>query len=215
MVPSCDYKRAHDGDEGPNTGGMGCYSPPGFFNAAMAQLATDTVIKPVVHAMASDGCPFTGVIYAGLMVSDDSIHVLEFNARFGDPETQVILPRLETDLADVLQSCAEGTLASDSLRWMQDCSVAVVLASGGYPGHYETGRPIAGLDATGPGVAVFHAGTRHDNSGRVVTDGGRVLNVVATGETMAQARERAYAGVTRLSFDGMMYRSDIALREVM
>jgi len=214
MVPSCDYKRAYDGDLGPNTGGMGCYSPPGFFDAAMVRRATDTVIKPVVRAMADEGRMYRGVIYAGLMVSDDSVHVLEFNARFGDPETQVILPRLESDLVDVLGACVAGTLAPETIRWNQECSVGVVMASGGYPGQYEKGKVITGLDRVGSGVAVFHAGTRLDDSGRTVTDGGRVLNVVATGETMAEARERAYDGVAMISFADMMYRTDIALREV-
>jgi len=214
MVPSCDYKRAHDDDQGQNTGGMGCYSPPGFFDAAMVRRATDTVIKPVVRAMADEGRMYRGVIYAGLMVSDDSVHVLEFNARFGDPETQVILPRLESDLVDVLGACVAGTLAPETIRWNQECSVGVVMASGGYPGQYEKGKVITGLDRVGSGVAVFHAGTRLDDSGRTVTDGGRVLNVVATGETMAEARERAYDGVAMISFADMMYRTDIALREV-
>ncbi len=215
MVPSCDYKRAHDGDQGPNTGGMGCYSPPGFFDADLVRQATDTVILPVVRAMAALGCTYKGVLYAGLMVDGDSIRVLEFNARFGDPETQVILPRLDSDLLEVLLSCHDGALEPSSLHWKVGCSVGVVVASGGYPGHYEKGRVIGGLHDVDPAVAVFHAGTRLDDAGRAVTDGGRVLNVVATGLTMAEARERAYDAVARLHFDGMMYRTDIALREVL
>ncbi len=215
MVPSCDYKRAYDGDQGPNTGGMGCYSPPGFFDADLVRQATDTVMLPVVRAMAASGCTYKGVLYAGLMVDGDSIRVLEFNARFGDPETQVILPRLDSDLLEVLLSCHDGALEPSSLHWKVGCSVGVVVASGGYPGHYEKGRVIGGLHDVDPAVAVFHAGTRLDDAGRVVTDGGRVLNVVATGLTMADARERAYDGVARLHFDGMMYRTDIALREVL
>lgn len=215
MVPSCDYKRAYDGDQGPNTGGMGCYSPPGFFDADLVRQATDTVILPVVRAMAALGCTYKGVLYAGLMVDGDSIRVLEFNARFGDPETQVILPRLDSDLLEVLLSCHDGALEPSSLHWKVGCSVGVVVASGGYPGHYEKGRVIGGLHDVDPAVAVFHAGTRLDDAGRAVTDGGRVLNVVATGLTMAEARERAYDAVARLHFDGMMYRTDIALREVL
>jgi len=214
MVPSCDYKRAYDGDLGPNTGGMGCYSPPGFFDAGMVQKATETVIKPVVRAMAAEGCVYKGVIYAGLMIAGDSIHVLEFNARFGDPEAQVILPRLQSDLFDVLESCVAGTLAPETIAWKPGCSVGVVVASGGYPGHYEKGKAIAGLDRTDSNVVVFHAGTRLDGTGRVLTDGGRVLNIVATGETLAEARERVYGSVVRVSFADMMYRTDIALREV-
>lgn len=214
MVPSCDYKRAADGDQGPNTGGMGCYSPPGFFTTEQVVRATNTVLEPVVRAMADAGSPYKGVLYAGLMVDGDRAHVLEFNARFGDPETQVLLPRLESDLLDIMLACHSGTLDPASLRWKPGCSVAVVLASGGYPGRYERGYPITGLDSVEPGAVVFHAGTRVDASGRTITDGGRVLNVVATGDTMAEARERAYHGVSRVHFDGMMYRTDIALREV-
>ncbi len=173
-----------------------------------------SVIEPVVKGMAADGHPFTGVLYAGLMVSDSEVHVLEFNARFGDPETQVILPRLQSDLADVLWACTDGSLVPDSVKWMPGCSVGVVVASGGYPGSYEKGKVISGLQSGEPGVEVFHAGTRMDEEGRVVSDGGRVLNVVATGSNMAEARERAYAGVSRVAFEDMMYRSDIALREV-
>ena len=214
MVPSCDYKRAYDGDRGPNTGGMGCYSPPGFFDAAMVQKATETVIKPVVRAMAAEGCVYRGVLYAGLMVSGDCVHVLEFNARFGDPETQVILPRLQSDLFDVLQSCVSGTLTPESIAWKPGCSVGVVVASGGYPGHYEKGNVITGLDCADSDVVVFHAGTRLDAAGRILTDGGRVLNIVATGETIAEARDRVYGCVARVSFTDMMYRTDIARREV-
>jgi len=214
MVPSCDYKRAYDDDRGPNTGGMGCYSPPGFFDAGMVLRATETVIKPVVTAMAAEGSVYKGVLYAGLMVSGDRIHVLEFNARFGDPETQVILPRLQSDLFDILQSCVAGTLTPESIAWKPGCSVGVVVASGGYPGHYEKGKVITGLDSADSDVVVFHAGTRLDGSGRILTDGGRVLNIVATGETMAEARERVYSNVARISFADMMYRTDIARREV-
>ena len=214
MMPSCDYKRALDGDAGLNTGGMGCYSPPGFFDEALMAKATELAIKPVVRALANEGIVYRGVVYAGLMVDGDDVRVLEFNARFGDPETQVILPRLESDLAEVLHSCALGELDPDALRWRPGCSVGVVMASGGYPGSYETGYPVHGLDVVSKDVTVFHAGTRLDESGRVVTAGGRVLNVVATGESMAEARERVYAHVARVSFPGAMYRTDIALREV-
>jgi phosphoribosylamine---glycine ligase len=214
MAPSCDYKRAMDGDQGLNTGGMGCYSPPGFFGETLAAHATDVAIKPVIRALADEGIPYRGVIYAGLMVDGETVRVLEFNARFGDPETQVILPRMESDLAAVLSACTNGTLDPSALRWRPGCSVGVVMASGGYPGEYQTGFPLQGLDARSPDVTVFHAGTRLDETGRVVTSGGRVLNVVATGETMAEARERVYGHVARLSFEGAAYRTDIALREV-
>ena len=214
MVPSCDYKRAHDGDHGPNTGGMGCYSPPGFFGAEMAERAVDLAIKPVVRAMAEAGHPYRGVLYAGLMVQDTNIHVLEFNARFGDPETQVILPRLQSDLADVLLACARGNLNPTMVRWKPGSSVGVVIASGGYPGQYTQGLPITGLERVDGDVVVFHAGTKLDAQGNTITAGGRVLNVVATGDSIAEAREKVYSNIPRISFPGMMYRTDIALREV-
>ncbi|MBE9506389.1 MAG: phosphoribosylamine--glycine ligase, partial [Chloroflexi bacterium] len=214
MVPVCDYKRAFDNDEGPNTGGMGCYSPPGFFDSSLVQQTTDTVLLPVVRAMAEEGWDYRGVIYAGLMVSDRGIRVLEFNVRFGDPETQVILPRLESDLADILLSCVEGRLDPAAIQWSDRCSVGVVLASGGYPGPYQNGVPISGLDRNDADVALFHAGTALSDSGGTITNGGRVLAVVATGNSIADARGRVYGNVARVSFPGMMYRSDIALREV-
>lgn len=214
MVPSCDYKRALDYDEGPNTGGMGCYSPPGFFDDTMVQRATELAIAPVIRAMRENALDYRGVLYAGLMVDGDQIRVLEFNARFGDPETQIVLPRLGSSLADILVSCAEGTLDPSTVEWKAGCSVGVVLASGGYPDHYEKGCPISGLDLVDRNVAVFHAGTRLTHDGRVLTDGGRVMSIVATGNSMAEARERVYANVTKVYFSNMMYRTDIALREV-
>ncbi len=215
MVPSCDYKRAFDNDEGPNTGGMGCYSPPGFFDDdEMVRRAIDIAVMPIVHGMDQEGWPFQGVIYAGLMVDGDNIRVLEFNARFGDPETQVIIPRMESDLAEVLLACIDGTLDPSSLQWKPGCSVGVVLASGGYPGDYAKGFPVLGLDRVDPDVAVFHAGTTYGRDKSIVTDGGRVMSLVATGPTMAEARERVYSNVARVSFSDMMYRTDIALREV-
>jgi phosphoribosylamine---glycine ligase len=148
------------------------------------------------------------------MVQDTSIHVLEFNARFGDPETQVILPRLESDLAEVLMACVQGALDPAMVRWKPGCSVGVVIASGGYPGPYSTGLPVSGLDCVDREVVVFHAGTKLDEHGHTLTAGGRVLNVVATGDSIAEAREKVYSNIPRFSFPGMMYRTDIALREV-
>lgn len=213
MVPACDYKRAHDNDEGLNTGGMGCYSPPGFFGPGMVEKATDEVLVPTLEALKSEGLDYRGVVYAGLMVNGDDIKVLEYNARFGDPETQIVLPLLQSDLAQVLLDCAAGCLDPSTVTWMPGCCVGVVLASGGYPGHYEKGLPIHGLDRVGPDVSVFHAGSAVSDA-NVVTNGGRVMSVVATGATMAEARERVYANVPLISFEGMMYRTDIALREV-
>ncbi len=214
MVPACDYKRVGDDDAGPNTGGMGCYSPPAFFGEDMVRRTVDEVIRPVVRAMASSGCEYRGVLYAGLMVDGDRIRVLEFNARFGDPETQVILPRLEGDLAEILMACVEGTLDRVSIRWKSGPCVGVVMASGGYPGSYARGLPITGLDRVDRDVLLLHAGTATGADGRVVTDGGRVLAVVAAAATMAEARERVYNNVIRVSFPNMIYRTDIALREV-
>ena len=214
MVPSCDYKRALDNDEGLNTGGMGCYSPPGFFPPHLMEEATRVAIVPIVEAMASAGWDYRGVVYAGLMVDGDSIKVLEYNARFGDPETQVILPRLKSDLVEVLLACVEGRLDEIDVEWHDGCSVGVVLASGGYPGPYEKGLPISGLDDVDNDAAVFHAGTSTGDNGKTVTSGGRVLAVVSTGESIVQARERVYRNTQHISFEGMMYRNDIALREV-
>ena len=214
MVPSCDYKRALDNDEGLNTGGMGCYSPPGFFPPHLAEEATRIAIVPIVEAMSRAGWDYRGVLYAGLMVDGDNIKVLEYNARFGDPETQVILPRLKSDLVEIILACVERKLDQVDVEWHDGCSVGVVVASGGYPGPYKKGLPISGLDDIDSDVAVFHAGTSIGDNGEVVTSGGRVLAVVSTGESMSKARERVYRNTPHIAFEGMMYRSDIALREV-
>ena len=211
MVPACDYKRIYDGDRGPNTGGMGSYSPPPFLNAGLAQTISDTVMKPVVRAMSAEGRPYKGVLYGGLMISGDSLKVLEFNARFGDPETQVVLPRLKTDLLDIMEAVVNDRLASVSIEWSDDACVCVVMASGGYPGSYETGFPVSGLDEIDKDVMVFHAGTVPGaKPGEVLTSGGRVLTVAARGGTLAEARAKVYANVPRIKFKGCQYRKDIA-----
>jgi phosphoribosylamine---glycine ligase len=214
MVPACDYKRIGDNDLGPNTGGMGSYSPPGFFSSEMTDRVTRDVLIPTVKAMAAEGISYKGVLYAGLMIADGKPLVLEFNARFGDPETQVILPLLKTDLVDVLMAVVEGRLDRMNIEWSSAACVGVVVASGGYPGSYRTGFPIKGLDDVDQDALVFHAGTRLGDDGTVLTDGGRVLTVVATGKNIAAAREQAYAKVSRISFEGCYYRKDIALREI-
>ena len=218
MPFSCDYKRAQDGDTGPNTGGMGVYSPPGFLDAERSPEIFSAVHAPVVRALRESGRPFRGILYAGLMVREGRTAVLEFNARFGDPETQVVLPLLESDLLDVMRACVEGRLDREPVRWRSGAAVGVVLASGGYPGAYETGKPITGLDTVDQGVdggvLVFHAGTQLRDDGAVVTSGGRVLTVVAVAPTLAQARERAYENAARIDFEGRQYRTDIALREL-
>jgi phosphoribosylamine--glycine ligase len=214
MVPACDYKRAFDNDQGPNTGGMGSYSPPGFFNARLTQQVVKTILQPVVKAMANKGMPYKGVLYAGLMIAADGPKVLEFNARFGDPETQALLPRLQTDLVDILLSIVDNRLSELSVEWNNDACVGVVIASAGYPGTYKTGFPITGLDKLDEEILVFHAGTKLGDNSQVYTDGGRVLTVTASGKTIAEARAKAYHNLPRIHFDGCHYRNDIAAREV-
>ncbi|HYM51601.1 MAG TPA: phosphoribosylamine--glycine ligase [Candidatus Limnocylindrales bacterium] len=213
LVPACDYKRALDGDRGPNTGGMGGYSPPGFFNDEDAQRACRQVIEPTLAALREAGTPYRGCLYAGLMVKDGAVQVLEFNARFGDPEAQVILPRLDADLMPALAAAARGDLGGVTLGWRAEASVAVVLVSAGYPGTFETGHPISGLSSLEPNVYAFHGGTAASAAG-YETAGGRVLTVVALGPDVGAARERAYRNAERVRFDGVRFRRDIAEREV-
>ena len=214
MVYSCDYKRVADNDQGPNTGGMGAYSPPGFVDAVLADEIRRTVIEPTVKAMTDAGRPYRGTLYPGLMITDAGPRVVEYNCRFGDPETQVLLPRLDSDLLDICLAVVQGRLAETPVQWSQHATVGIMLASGGYPGAYATGLPITGLDSVDSDVLVFHAGTRRPDDGGVVTAGGRVLTVVATGPTLAEARDRAYDNVRRIHFDGCHFRTDIALREI-
>ena len=209
LVAACDYKRVLDGDRGPNTGGMGGYSPPPWWDAALERRIRETCVEPVVRALAAAGSPYTGVLYCGLMLTDDGPRVIEFNARFGDPEAQLVLPRLENDLLDVIDAVLDERLGDLDLRWSDEAVVAVVLASVGYPGSYETGVPIAGLDGLPGGALVFHAATALDG-GRLVTSGGRVLTAVGRGATIADARRTAYAAVDRIDFAGKYHRGDIA-----
>ena len=210
VAPACDYKRVRDNDEGPNTGGMGAYSPPRFVSDDVLRQITETVLKPTVRGLAQEGTPYKGVLYAGIMVTKEGPKVLEFNCRFGDPEVQVILPRLESDLVPLMQAVVNGTLDRETVKWSSDVACGVVLASGGY----KTGFPISGLDTVDADALVFHAGTKKSGD-QIVTAGGRVLTVVATGSDMAEAREKVYRNVERISFDGCHYRKDIALREVL
>jgi len=208
-----DYKRAFDGDLGPNTGGMGAYSPVPFVDDALTERIDETILRATVAAMEQEGVRYRGVLYAGVMLTDEGPRVLEFNARFGDPETQVLVPRLESNLGELMLACVEGNLAPYRATWKPEARVGVVLASAGYPGSHETGREITGLDAAGSveSVHLYHAGTvRRD--GRVVTSGGRVLTVSAGGATLGEARERAYEAVDRIHFDGKTSRRDIAER---
>ena len=210
LVAACDYKRAFDGDEGPNTGGMGGYSPPPWWDAAMERQIRETCIEPVIREMARQGSPFTGILYGGLMLTDDGPVIIEFNARLGDPEAQLILPRLENDLLDVVEAALDGALPSLDLRWSDECTVGVVLAPGGYPGLHETGKRIEGLAEAERDALVFHAGTAPAGGGGSATSGGRTLALVGRGPTMADARARAYAAADAVTFEGKHHRTDIA-----
>jgi phosphoribosylamine--glycine ligase len=192
---------------------MGGYSPPGFFSEADRESAVHTVMEPVVEALAEAGTPYRGCLYAGLMVSDRGVQVLEFNARFGDPEAQVVLPRLESDLLSMMEAAARGDLSGSAPSWSPRSSVGVVLTSKGYPGAYEVGMPIEGLGRIEGDSFAFHGGTEAGPSG-YQTAGGRVLTVVALGDTMAEARDRAYRNAERIRFEGVTFRSDIARREI-
>jgi phosphoribosylamine--glycine ligase len=212
LSPAQDFKRLQDGDRGPNTGGMGAYSPLPWLPDGFVDDVIDTVALPTVRRLAAEGTPFVGLLYCGLVLTPAGIRVIEFNARFGDPETEALLPRLQSDLLEILLACANGTLDQADVRWSDDASITVMLASGGYPGAYDTGKPISGLDQLDDNVIVFHAGTRVDN-GQLVTNGGRVLAVTTTAPTFAAARARAYANIERVSFEGMQYRRDIGAAE--
>lgn len=213
LVPACDYKRAFDHDQGPNTGGMGAYSPPGFVDAALAEQITQTILRPTIAAMAQEGCPFVGVLYAGLMLTKDGPKVLEFNARLGDPETQVILPRLNSDLLTLFTAASEQRLAGTRIDWKSEAACGVVLASAGYPDQYQTGFPISGLDQLPPDILAFHAGTRLAENGQLLTSGGRVMTLAALGQSVTAARARVYEQIDRVQFQGRRYRRDIAARE--
>jgi len=212
MAPSQDHKRAYEGDEGPNTGGMGVYSPVPIVTDGEHDAMVD-IMRRTVEGMSREGIEYRGVLYGGFILTERGPKVLEFNVRFGDPETQVVLPRLETDLAAVLLATAEGRLADVKLTWKPDWAVCIVLASGGYPGDYEKGKPIEGLAEAEAmeSAIVYHAGTAVED-GRVVTAGGRVLNVTALGPDFASARDTAYRAVDRISWEGMFYRRDIGAK---
>lgn len=218
LQPAQDFKRALDNDEGPNTGGMGAYSPLPWADPKLVQEVLDTVLQPTVDEMRKRGTTFSGLLYAGLAITSRGVRVIEFNARFGDPETQVVLARLRTPLAGVLLAAANGTLADlEPLRWSDDAAVTVVIASHNYPETPRTGDPITGLDEVAaqdaPDAYVLHAGTKRDGGdGPVLSAGGRVLSVTATGDDLTQARERAYAAVDRIGLDGSQHRTDIAAK---
>ncbi len=235
MLPACDYKKIGDDDQGPNTGGMGSYCPPRFFSPELIHKVTNSILLPTVRAMAKEGVRYRGVLYAGLMLVNGELLVLEFNARFGDPEAQAVLPLLKTDLVDIILAVTQGKLDKLSIEWSPDACVGVVMASGGYPGSYKTGFPIKGLDKlvaigenqknwekshsrsatlTEEDLLVFHAGTRLGDNGTIYTNGGRVLTVAGTGKDMAEARKKVYLNLPSIYFEGCYYRKDIALSEV-
>lgn len=213
LVPAQDHKRLGEGDVGPNTGGMGVYSTDAMIDDTMRDWLLHHVAQPTIEGMAAEDAPFVGVLYCGLMMTAKGPMVLEYNARFGDPETQAILARLDSDLFDALEACVEGRLSETEFTWKTGASACVVAASGGYPGSYTNGHSIAGLDeaATVPGVVVFHAGTAMVDK-KIVTTGGRVLGVTATAATLQGALDRAYEAMGKIRFEGMYYRRDIGRR---
>ncbi|MCI9587636.1 MAG: phosphoribosylamine--glycine ligase [Oscillospiraceae bacterium] len=210
MLSSQDHKRAFDGDQGPNTGGMGAFCPSPHYTPALAERCMEEIFLPTVRAMEAEGRPFKGVLYFGLMLTPDGPRVVEYNARFGDPETQPLLSMLDTDLMDILEACVNGTLDQIDIRWRPGAACCVVLASGGYPVRYQSGFPISGLEeAAKAGATVFHAGTKRDENGTYLTAGGRVLGVTATAADLPEAVRNAYAAAARIHFNDVHFRHDI------
>ena len=214
LLPSQDHKRIGEGDTGPNTGGMGAYTPVPAAPPEIIAEAMERVLRPAVETIGELGLPYRGILYAGVMMTAQGIKTIEFNCRFGDPETQVVLPMLESDLVPILMSVTDCSLDQQAhLKWRMGASVAVVAASGGYPGPYTTGKAITGLnEAQNEGCLVFHSGTKRDENGQILTDGGRVLSVTGLGDTLMDAVAQAYVGLSRITFDAMTYRRDIAAR---
>jgi phosphoribosylamine--glycine ligase len=210
MPFSCDYKRAFNGDEGPNTGGMGAYSPPMWLDEALEPFINERITEAAVAAMMAEGAPYRGVLYPGIMVTADGPKTLEFNCRFGDPETQVLIPRLKSDLLEICWAVANNRLADAEIEWSTEATVGVVIASGGYPDDYSTGYEIAGLGSLDDDALVFHGGTALRDDGAIVTSGGRVLTVVASAPTLTEARAKVYRNVQRIHFTQAYYRRDIA-----
>jgi phosphoribosylamine--glycine ligase len=211
MPYACDHKAVHDRNRGPNTGGMGAYRPPDFVDDRLHNSISQEIVEPAIRQLRLGGSSYRGTLYPGLMITDAGPRVIEFNCRFGDPETEVILPRLQSDLFEPLWGCAMGDLSGVDLRWSDKACVGVVLAAKGYPGPVRHGNPIRGLEDVDADVLVFHAGTARLKDGGVVTAGGRVLTVVALGSTLQEARARVYDNIERIRFDGMHYRHDIGL----
>ena len=210
MLPAQDHKRLLDGDQGPNTGGMGAYAPTPIFTQELVNEALETVLKPAIRCLTNEGAPFVGVLYAGLMITPKGIRVLEFNCRFGDPETQVVLPLLETDLLEIIEACLDSTLAGVDIRWKDDAAVCVVLASKGYPEKVESGKYVIVEDLP-EDMVCFHAGTKTEN-GKLTTSGGRVFGLTAWAEDVETAINKLYSNIDKVSFEGRQYRKDIAHR---
>ena len=208
MLPAQDHKRLLDGDNGPNTGGMGAYAPAPIFTVYLMREAVESILKPAIDGLRKEGTPFVGVLYAGLMLTQNGIYALEFNCRFGDPETQAVLPLLETDLLGIADACVNGKLKDVNIRWKDGAAVCVVLASKGYPEQVESGKTVK-FEELPANTVCFHAGTKI-NSGQVITAGGRVFGVTAWAESLAKSVKSAYDGVDKINFDGMQYRTDIA-----
>ena len=209
MPPSRDHKRAYDGDKGPNTGGMGAISPAPGYTPEIARRCMEEIFRPTIDALRAEGRPFRGVLYFGLMLTPDGPKVVEYNARFGDPECQAVLSLLESDLMEIFLACRNGTLDQVDVRWTDGAACCLVLASGGYPGKYETGLPITGLEEAGRPAVVFHAGTKRGEDGQILTSGGRVLGVTATADTLEAAIQKAYESAGAISFPDMHFRTDI------
>lgn len=210
MLPAQDHKRLLDEDQGPNTGGMGAYAPAPIFTRSLMNEAIESILKPTIQGMKSEGAPFIGVLYAGLMLTSHGIRVLEFNCRFGDPETQVVLPMLETDLLEIAQRCVNGNLADVAIRWKSGAAVCVVLASKGYPENAESGKSVS-IEEMPDDIVCFHAGTKSEN-GKIITSGGRVFGLTAWANDIENAVDKAYSNIEKISFEGMQYRKDIAHR---
>jgi phosphoribosylamine--glycine ligase len=212
IPPAQDYKRVFDSDAGPNTGGMGSFSTPGLIDQVTLERILREIVEPTLEGMREERTPFRGILYIGLMLTESGPKVIEYNARLGDPETQAVLVRLESDLVEIFNAIVDGTIASTRVSWSEDSSVCVVAASKGYPGQFEKGKPIAGLDEAKSieGVVIFHAATVRDEQGSFLTSGGRVLGVTARAETLEEARARAYQAIAKISFENMHYRTDIA-----
>jgi phosphoribosylamine---glycine ligase len=215
IAPAQDYKRVNDNDAGPNTGGMGSFSTDGLLDDALLERCRREILEPTLEGLKAEGLPFRGILYTGLMFTDDGPKVIEYNARLGDPETQAVMVRLESDLVEICEAMIDNRLGSTAVNWSTDSSVCLVAASGGYPEDFEKGKIISGLDEAGrvEGVTVFHAGTMFDDDDRHLTNGGRVLGVTARARTLAEARHQAYEAIGKIAFERLHYRRDIALME--